>query len=64
VGQLDADALFYLRSRGIGEAEARGLLTYAFASDILGRIKVEPLRSALEDLLFAQLPSTARTRND
>jgi Fe-S cluster assembly protein SufD len=64
VGQLDADALFYLRSRGIGEAEARGLLTYAFASDILGRIKVEPLRAALEDLLFAQLPSTARTRND
>jgi Fe-S cluster assembly protein SufD len=64
VGQLDADALFYLRSRGIGEAEARGLLTYAFASDILGRIKVPPLRSALEELLFSQLPSTARTRND
>jgi Fe-S cluster assembly protein SufD len=64
VGQLDADALFYLRSRGIGEAEARGLLTYAFASDILGRIKVAPLRTALEELLFARLPSSARIRND
>ena len=33
-GQLDAAALFYLRSRGIGEAEARALLTYAFAADV------------------------------
>jgi Fe-S cluster assembly protein SufD len=59
VGQLDEDAVFYLRSRGIGRAEARGLLTYAFASDILGRIKVEPLRAQLEELLFAQLPGKA-----
>jgi len=56
VGQLDDDAVFYLRSRGIGEAAARSLLTYAFASDIIGRIKVEPVRRRLEELMFARLP--------
>jgi len=56
VGQLDADAIFYLRSRGIGEDAARSLLTYAFASDIVQRIKVEPLRRHLEEFLFARLP--------
>src|SRR6266545_1244910 len=42
VGQLDDDAIFYLRSRGIGEEAARSLLTYAFASDIVERIKLAP----------------------
>jgi Fe-S cluster assembly protein SufD len=56
VGQLDDDAVFYLRSRGIGEEAARSLLTYAFASDIVERIKVEPVRHDLEELLFARLP--------
>jgi Fe-S cluster assembly protein SufD len=56
VGQLDDDAVFYLRSRGIGEEAARSLLTYAFASDVVERIKVEPVRHALEELLFARLP--------
>jgi len=56
VGQLDDDAIFYLRSRGIGEDAARSLLTYAFAADILARIKVEPVRHDLEEYLFARLP--------
>ncbi len=56
VGQLDDDAIFYLRSRGIGAEAARSLLTYAFASDIVERIKVEPVRRDLEELLFARLP--------
>jgi Fe-S cluster assembly protein SufD len=56
VGQLDDDAVFYLRSRGIGEDAARSLLTYAFASDIVERIKVEPVRKDLEEFLFARLP--------
>jgi Fe-S cluster assembly protein SufD len=56
VGQLDADAVFYLRSRGIGKQAARSLLTYAFAADIVERIKVEPLRHHLEEFLFARLP--------
>ncbi len=56
VGQLDDDAIFYLRSRGIGAEAARSLLTYAFASDIVERIKVEPVRRDLEEFLFARLP--------
>jgi Fe-S cluster assembly protein SufD len=56
VGQLDDDAVFYLRSRGIGMEAARSLLTYAFASDIVGRIKVDAVRHDLEELLFARLP--------
>jgi Fe-S cluster assembly protein SufD len=56
VGQLDDDAVFYLRSRGIGAEAARSLLTYAFASDIVERIKVEPVRKDLEEFLFTALP--------
>ncbi len=56
VGQLDDDAVFYLRSRGIGEEAARSLLTYAFASDIVERIKVEAVRHDLEEFLFTALP--------
>ena len=55
-GQLDRTALFYLRSRGIGEAAARDLLSYAFASDLLGRIRVEALRAALLAQLHDRLP--------
>jgi Fe-S cluster assembly protein SufD len=46
-GQLDPGALFYLRSRGIGEAAARSLLTYAFASEVLQGIPLETLRAAV-----------------
>ncbi|HEX4952744.1 MAG TPA: Fe-S cluster assembly protein SufD [Thermoanaerobaculia bacterium] len=56
VGQLDEDAIFYLRSRGIGEEAARSLLTYAFAADIVERLKVEPLRREVEEFLFHRLP--------
>ncbi len=52
VGQLDAEAIFYLRSRGIGSAEARSLLTYAFANDIISRIKVATVREELERSLL------------
>jgi Fe-S cluster assembly protein SufD len=53
VGQLDAESLFYLRTRGIGKDEARALLTFAFANDVIGRIKIDALRDELEKLLFA-----------
>lgn len=56
VGQLDDLAVFYLRSRGIGEEAARSLLTYAFAADIVERIKVQPVRQDLEEFLFRRLP--------
>jgi Fe-S cluster assembly protein SufD len=57
VGQLDAEALFYLRSRGLGRDEARALLTYAFANDVLGRIKIDALRARLEQALLAGAPT-------
>jgi Fe-S cluster assembly protein SufD len=48
VGQLDSESLFYLRTRGIGLEAARALLTYAFANDVIRRIKVDSLRDSLE----------------
>jgi len=56
-GQLDATALFYLRSRGLDEAEARALLVRAFASEVVGRIPAAPARAAAEAALDARLPS-------
>jgi len=52
IGQLDAESLFYLRSRGIGKEEARSLLTWAFAQDIVDRIKQQSLKDSLEAILF------------
>jgi Fe-S cluster assembly protein SufD len=51
IGQLDAESIFYLKSRGIGASEARNLLTYAFAQDVVNLIKAEPVRAALEQAL-------------
>jgi Fe-S cluster assembly protein SufD len=58
-GQLDPAALFYLRSRGIGEAAARALLTWAFASDLVGRIKVDAIRTGITAFLQSRLPQAA-----
>jgi Fe-S cluster assembly protein SufD len=55
IGQLDEDALFYLRARGLTLQEARDMLIHAFAGDILDRVKIEPLRLALEAELYTQL---------
>jgi Fe-S cluster assembly protein SufD len=56
IGQLDEGAMFYLRSRGIGEEEARDLLVYAFASDVASRIRIAPLRALVEQHLGLRLP--------
>lgn len=56
IGQLDEDALFYLRSRGMEGPMARSLLTYAFARDVLDRMTLESVRSGLNDLLLERLP--------
>ncbi|KAB2956000.1 MAG: Fe-S cluster assembly protein SufD [Thermoanaerobaculia bacterium] len=56
VGQLDAQAVFYLRSRGIGLEAARSLLTYAFAADVIERTRVEPLRRELQEFLLGWIP--------
>jgi Fe-S cluster assembly protein SufD len=55
-GQLDANALFYLRSRGLTEDSARSLLVHAFAAEIVGRIRVPALRAAAEAELRRRLP--------
>ena len=55
VGQLDEDAMFYLRTRGIGGREARLMLMYAFAHEIISEIKVEPLRDRINDLVDKRL---------
>lgn len=54
VGQLDNQQLFYLRTRGISMEQARSLLIYAFAEDIISRIQVDPVRFQLEDILLAE----------
>jgi len=60
VGQLSEDALFYLRSRGIGRDEARALLVKAFASDVVSRMKLEPMRTLLDQMLDERLPGAGR----
>jgi len=55
VGPLDPRALFYLRSRGIGEHEARRLMTYGFAAEILGRMEVVALRAQLDSIVRGRL---------
>ena len=50
-GQLDEDALFYLKARGIPEKQARSLLTIAFANDIAEKITIDSVRSYVEDLI-------------
>jgi Fe-S cluster assembly protein SufD len=57
IGQLAAEAIFYLRTRGIGREEARSLLTFAFANDIVGRIRIEGLRAKLEQLFLRGRPA-------
>jgi Fe-S cluster assembly protein SufD len=55
VGRLNDDALFYLRSRGITERLARGLLTYGFARELVDRLDLEPLRTRVNKLTAGRL---------
>lgn len=55
VGQIREDAMFYLRSRGIPEAEARGLLVYAFVAEVLEKVSNDQVREAMEAKLFEKL---------
>jgi len=57
IGQLDETSLFYLRTRGLTQAHARGLLTYAFAAQALERISLEPLRRRAALAIRSLLPS-------
>ncbi len=55
IGQLDDEALFYLRARGIGENVALAMLRYAFAGDIFENIKINSVRKALAEKVFERL---------
>lgn len=55
IGQLDDEAMFYLRARGLTERDARYMLIHAYAGEVLAGITVEPLRQQLERELFTQL---------
>ena len=55
VGQLDNDALFYLQSRGINKREARLMLMFGFAHEVIQNIKVEPLRERMDKLVMQRL---------
>lgn len=57
IGQLDEDAIFYLRARGIDPADARRLLINAFANELVQRVDTEPLRRQLETVLAERLPA-------
>ncbi len=55
IGQLDENALFYMRSRGIGEKEARALMMYAFANNVLESVKIPQLKSRINKLIANKL---------
>jgi len=59
VGQLDDDALFYLRARGIGPAKARAMLTHAFAREVVERIAHPALRADLDALVERRMERLA-----
>ncbi len=62
VGTLDEDHVFYLRSRGLDEAVARALLTYAFCHDVIARVPLAAVRDAADALVAGILPSRALIR--
>lgn len=60
IGQLDKDALFYLRSRGIGTTVARTLLTFAFAESVISRLGLEPVQKRMQEAVIGRLPNHER----
>jgi len=55
VGQIDQEELFYLETRGIGPELGRSLLTYGFAEEVIEKIKIESIRSQLDEIVLRQL---------
>jgi Fe-S cluster assembly protein SufD len=62
VGNLDEAQMFYLRSRGIEEAMAKSLLIYAFAHDVIERLRIAPLRNRLQESMLRRLPQGERIK--
>jgi len=55
VGRIDEEALFYLRARGIGEREARLMIMYAFADNVVSKINITPLRERIGEMVDRRL---------
>ncbi|MFL1010817.1 Fe-S cluster assembly protein SufD [Flavisericum labens] len=55
IGQLDESALFYMRSRGIPEKEAKGLLMYAFSNNVLSSVKIPELKQRITKIIAEKL---------
>jgi len=58
IGQIDPEELFYLEARGIGPELGRSLLTYGFAEEVIGKIKIDSIRAQLDEFVLRQLVST------
>lgn len=56
-GQIDEEALFYMRSRGISQSEAMSLLMFAFCADVVSQIKIDSVREYLENVITQKLAS-------
>ncbi len=56
IGQLDEEALFYLRARGVGQADARNMLIDAFAGEIIDRMKAETVKETVRAAMFQRIP--------
>jgi Fe-S cluster assembly protein SufD len=61
VGQIDPEELFYLETRGIGPELGRNLLTYGFAEEVIAKIKIESIRSQLDEIVLKQLHTNLET---
>jgi Fe-S cluster assembly protein SufD len=59
IGQLDAEQLFYLKSRGLSDSRARNLLTYAFAAEVIDRIPVPSLVERLKQTVLVRTQAVA-----
>ena len=55
VGQLNEDAIFYLRSRGISEQRAKNILTYAFAEQVVEGIRIDSVRDYVDQIILNRL---------
>jgi Fe-S cluster assembly protein SufD len=62
IGQLDEEAMFYLRARGISEPDARTLLIYAFASEIVDRMKIDVVKEQIRGAMFQRIPKALPDR--
>ena len=54
-GQLDEDALFYMRSRGVNEKEAKLLLMHAFTKEVISHLDVIPLQERIDNMVNQRL---------